>query len=94
MSHLRGLLLSGLLLSMPLALTACSDDPAPVDQSRAPANAERLVVQPQQVIEWKDVGATVTSVDMADARARIPGILESLSVREGDLVRRGQVIGR
>ena len=31
---------------------------------------------------------------MADARARIPGILESLTVREGDLVRKGQMIGR
>lgn len=94
MTKPRALLLSGLLLSMPLTLSACSEEPAPTEDARAPANAERLVVQPQSVVEWKDVGATVTSVDMADARARIPGILESLSVREGDLVQRGQVIGR
>lgn len=91
---LRPLLLFSLLLTAPLALAACSQEAAPVSDAQAPATGERLLVQPQRVTEWTDVGATVTSVDMADARARIPGILESLSVREGDLVQRGQVIGR
>ena len=86
-----------LMLAIPgaaLFLTGCGDEPA-APAARAPAAAgERLVLQPSPAIDWKDVGATITSVDMADARARIPGILQSLSVREGDLVRAGQVIGR
>lgn len=90
----RSLILSGLLLTLPLALSACSDDAVPVSEARLPANAEQFLVQPRTVVDWTDVGALVTSVDMADARARIPGILQSLSVREGDMVQRGQVIGR
>jgi RND family efflux transporter MFP subunit len=66
---------------------------APAEKSAA-VTGERLALQPVTITDWKDVGALVTSVDMADARARIPGILDSLSVREGDMVRKGQVIGR
>ncbi|MEQ1510687.1 MAG: efflux RND transporter periplasmic adaptor subunit [Sphingopyxis sp.] len=90
----RHIWLSALVLAMPLSLSACSDEAPPTRDAPAPANVERRLIQATRVTEWKDVGATITSVDMADARARIPGILESLSVREGDLVRRGQVIGR
>lgn len=81
------------LLAAPLALSGCGSDPAPT-QSVAAVQGATLILQPSTVTDWKDVGAQVTSVDMADARARIPGILESLTVREGDLVRKGQVIGR
>lgn len=81
------------LLAAPLALSGCGSDPAPT-QPVAAVQGATLILQPSTVTDWKDVGAQVTSVDMADARARIPGILESLTVREGDLVRKGQVIGR
>ncbi len=81
------------LLAAPLALSGCGSDPAPT-QPVALVQGSTLILQPSTVTDWKDVGAQVTSVDMADARARIPGILESLTVREGDLVRKGQVIGR
>ena len=81
------------LLAAPLALLGCGSDPAPT-QPVAAVQGKTLILQPSTVTDWKDVGALVTSVDMADARARIPGILESLSVREGDMVRKGQVIGR
>ena len=40
------------------------------------------------------MAAEIATVDQAQVLARIPGILTSLSVREGDLVRKGQVIGR
>jgi len=36
----------------------------------------------------------LTTRDMGEARARIGGLLVSLSVREGDMVRAGQTIGR
>ena len=42
----------------------------------------------------KAVGAEITTQDQAELLARIPGILASLSVKEGDTVRKGQVIGQ
>jgi RND family efflux transporter MFP subunit len=39
------------------------------------------------------VSAEITTRDQADARARIPGTLESLTVRAGDSVKAGQRIG-
>lgn len=82
-----------LLAMLTLMLPACGRD-APLSDKVAEAPGERLLLRPSAVVEWKDVGATVTSVHRADARARIPGILEWLNVREGDMVRKGQVIGR
>jgi RND family efflux transporter MFP subunit len=42
----------------------------------------------------KPLAAEVATRDQAEAMARIPGILVELSVREGDVVTRGQRIGR
>ena len=53
---------------------------------------ERLVLQPSRIADVAEVGAIVTTRDMAEARARIPGVLTALSVREGDRVRAGQRI--
>ncbi len=81
-------------LGAALLLGACGEakPPAPTQQS-APA-AGRLTVQTQTVADLKPVPATLTTRDMAEARARISGVLISLAVKEGDMVRRGQVIGR
>ena len=45
------------------------------------------------VADLKPIPATLTTRDMAEARARISGVLVSLAVKEGDMVRQGQVIG-
>ena len=81
-------------LGAALLLSACgeSEPPAPAAQT-APA-AGRLTLKMQTVADLKPVPATLTTRDMADARARISGVLVSLSVKEGDMVRQGQVIGR
>jgi RND family efflux transporter MFP subunit len=42
----------------------------------------------------KPLAAEIATRDQAEAMARIPGILVELSVREGDVVTRGQRIGR
>lgn len=77
-----------------LLLGACGGQkPAEPAGAAAPA-AGRLTVRSQTVADLKPVPATLTSRDMAEARARIPGILVSFTVKEGDLVRQGQVIGR
>ena len=66
---------------------------APVE-TRAAAAGPRLRLQPVAATDWKDVGGEITTTDRADARARIAGVLDSLLVRKGDMVARGQPLGR
>ncbi len=81
-------------LAAALLLGACGErEPSPQPAQTAPA-AGRMTVRMQTVADLKPVPATLTSRDMAEARARIAGVLVSLTVREGDIVRQGQVIGR
>jgi RND family efflux transporter MFP subunit len=56
------------------------------------ASADALVVTQRDVPDYKAVAATLTTRDLGEVRARIPGTLVSLSVREGDLVGKGQVL--
>lgn len=76
-----------------MALGACGT----ADEAAAPTEAprgERLVLRPIETTSWQDVSGEITTVDQAQVIARIPGILTSLTVREGDMVGKGQVIGR
>jgi RND family efflux transporter MFP subunit len=75
-------------------LGACQDRPEPVPSTKASPALERLVVQTQTVSDLKPVFATLTSRNQGLAVARISGTLISLSVKEGDQVRKGQVIAR
>ena len=59
---------------------------------RAAWAEERLQVAERQVPDLKIVAATVTSQDMAEARARIGGTLVHLGIDEGDHVSQGEVI--
>lgn len=54
--------------------------------------AEEYQVSSRTVSDPKVVFATVESTDVVDARARIGGTIVSLDVKEGDVVRAGQVI--
>ena len=82
-------------IGLTLVLAACGEGPerVPAPAKVAPP-AGRLAVQAQVVADFKPGPATLTTRDMAEARARISGVLVALSVKEGDLVRQGQVIGR
>ena len=80
--------------ALALPLGGCSgsnEDPA--TEAKAPAGP-RLTLLAQDTADWQEVSAEITTVDQAQVIARIPGILASLTVREGDLVRKGQAIGR
>ena len=88
---LNGIAAIGLCLTLPLA--GCSSGEEVAEVAKAPAGP-RLVLAASDTVAWQDVAAEIATVDQAQVLARIPGILTSLSVREGDLVRKGQVIGR
>lgn len=80
-----------LMLAVPLA--SCDSE-----EQRAPAAAtpsgQRLVLAPSDAVNWQDVSAEIATEDQAQVLARIPGILTTLTVREGDMVSKGQAIGR
>lgn len=80
------------LLAVPLAACGSGED---ATETQAPARAGPLLtLQAADTAEWSNVSAEIATVDQAQVIARIPGILNSFSVREGDIVSRGQVIGR
>lgn len=81
-------------LGAALLLGACGEAEAPAPAPQTAPAAGRLTVQTQMVADMKPVPATLTTRDMADARARISGVLISLAVKEGDRVGQGQVVGR
>ena len=66
---------------------------------RAPASlsipsTEWLEVQPRELPLGIAITGNLTAVDSAVIKARVPGELRDLQVREGDAVKQGQVIAR
>lgn len=83
--------LGAVALGLPLA--GCSNGDETARSAKAPVGP-RLVLTAQDTTSWQDVSAEISTVDQAQVLARIPGILTTLSVREGDMVSKGQAIGR
>lgn len=79
------------MLAALLVLGAC-DRPERVTEAPPSQHSEQFVVQRAAAPDYKIVSAVLTSRDVGDARARIGGTLSRLLVREGDQVRRGQVV--
>jgi RND family efflux transporter MFP subunit len=76
-----------------LALSACGGSAPSEEKATALPAGERLTIALAQTTDMKAVGAEITTRDQAQALARIPGTLVSLSVRAGDMVTKGQRIG-
>ena len=55
-----------------------------------PLLADPLTLSPTDITDWKAVYGTVEARDRVPARARLGGILVTLTVAEGDLVTEGQ----
>ncbi|MDX5330066.1 MAG: efflux RND transporter periplasmic adaptor subunit [Caulobacteraceae bacterium] len=73
-------------------VTACEEPAAPERPAAVAPQGERLTLKLEPVADLKPAAAVVTTRDMGGARARIGGTLADLRVREGDVVRKGQVI--
>jgi RND family efflux transporter MFP subunit len=79
-----------MLLAAPIASCAGPEQAA---QKAAAPSGPRLVLAASDTVSWQDVSAEIATVDQAQVLARIPGILTTLTVREGDMVSKGQPIG-
>ena len=83
--------MAAIVLAASLAGCSRSDDVA--QANKAPAGP-RITLAMSDTSKWQDVSAEIATVDQAQILARIPGILTSLTVKEGDVVEKGQIIGR
>jgi len=86
-------LTAGLALAGILPLAGCSHESQAPVAAKAPSGP-RMTVTMTDTPDWQSVSAEIATRDEAQVMARIPGILTALNVRAGDMVRRGQVIGR
>ncbi|NBC37181.1 efflux RND transporter periplasmic adaptor subunit [Novosphingobium sp. FSY-8] len=82
-----------LIAIMAASLQGCGQD-KPAPEAAPTATGPRLTIAASETPDWQSVSAQVTTQDQAQVLARIPGLLSTLSVRAGDMVRKGQVIGR
>ncbi len=73
------------------ALAAQNARGAPVVELAA---ADLQPLQPQALLRGLPVSGTLKAANTAYVKARVPGELQGLSVREGDAVQAGQVIAR
>ncbi len=81
------------LASASLALASCGGKEEAEQASATLPAGESLKLAASDIADMKAVGAEITTRDSAEALARISGTLVSLSVREGDMVEKGQRIG-
>ena len=58
------------------------------------AAADVLVARPRELTQSLSISGSLKAVDSASVKARVAGELSGLTVREGDSVTAGQVIGR
>lgn len=82
-----------LLAAAAAVLSGCSNAGERSEKSvAAGAGAERFTVHRLLIDDLRPTPALAVSRDEADARARISGVLVKLNVKEGDYVRKGQVL--
>jgi RND family efflux transporter MFP subunit len=80
-----------LLLTAPLA--ACGERHDTAAPAAEATTGPILTVERRMVADMKPVAGEITTRDLGEAVARTGGTLVSLNVREGDVVRAGQVLG-
>lgn len=86
--------MGGLALFAAVLLASCGGGEGPAAEQAAPSAppAEALSVEERDLPDYKPVSAVLTNRDVGAARARIGGTLTKLLVREGDVVKKGQLV--
>lgn len=86
--------LATLLLGAAIALvvSACSSEAAPTDAAPPAPEVSVAQVLQRDVTQWNDVTGRVAAVETVELRPRVSGYIERVAYREGDEVRRGQLL--
>jgi RND family efflux transporter MFP subunit len=84
-------LCAALVIGLAVTVAACGSR-APAPETVATASPGLLTVKAQLAPDYKAVAAILTNRDIGDARSRIGGVLQSVLVREGQDVHKGQVL--
>lgn len=80
------------MVALSLPITGCSRGEEPAQTAKKPLGPH-LILVPSDAVNWQDVSAEITTTNQAQVIARIPGILTAITVKEGDIVGKGQPIG-
>jgi len=88
---LRRLSFAGVLASALLLASCGRNDPEAI-VAPPPPPPGLLTVEQVRAPDYKTISAVLTNRDVGDARARIGGTLQRVLVREGEQVRRGQLL--
>lgn len=86
--------LSTLLLGAAIAIvvSACSSEAAPPHGMPPPPEVSVAQVLQRDVTQWNEVTGRVAAVETVELRPRVSGYIERVAYREGDEVRKGQLL--
>jgi RND family efflux transporter MFP subunit len=86
---MRGILLAAASLAA-ISLSACAGKKTPP----APPPPTVIVAHPlqKQIVDWDDYVGRFEAIDSVDVRPRVTGYLQSIGFRDGQVVRKGQVL--
>lgn len=86
--------LSNLLLGAAIAIvvSACSSEAAAPHGAPPPPEVSVAQVLQRDVTQWNDVTGRVAAVETVELRPRVSGYIERVAYREGDEVRKGQLL--
>ena len=86
--------LSTLLLGAAIAIviSACSSEAAPPHGAPPPPEVSVAQVLQRDVTPWNEVTGRVAAVETVELRPRVSGYIERVAYREGDEVRKGQLL--
>lgn len=86
--------LATLLLSAAIAIvvSACSSEAAPSHGAPPPPEVSVAQVLQRDVTQWNDVTGRFAAVETVELRPRVGGYIERVAYREGDEVRKGQLL--
>jgi multidrug efflux system membrane fusion protein len=86
--------LSTLLLvtAIAIVISACSSEAAPPHGAPPPPEVSVAQVLQRDVTQWNEVTGRVAAVETVELRPRVSGYIERVAYREGDEVRKGQLL--